>query len=188
MHPLTLSPAVNFCRQNNGGCATVAQCSQKGTEVSCSCQKGYRGDGRSCTEIDPCADGLNGGCHEHATCRMTGPVSVSLGISGSSAGPAQPHGPWPPALRLPQRRFPPHPPKGYTLLCLQTPCQAASSAEKGHEGGNWGNYMKCVVPSIVMCHHSLFCVDECARVTSHGEPGKEWMAALSAITATLLQI
>ncbi|XP_038544387.1 stabilin-2 isoform X2 [Canis lupus familiaris] len=65
--------AVNFCRQNNGGCATVAQCSQKGTEVSCSCQKGYRGDGRSCTEIDPCADGLNGGCHEHATCRMTGP-------------------------------------------------------------------------------------------------------------------
>uniref|UniRef100_A0A673TU02 Stabilin-2 n=1 Tax=Suricata suricatta TaxID=37032 RepID=A0A673TU02_SURSU len=65
--------AVNFCKQNNGGCAKVAKCSQKGTKVSCSCQKGYRGDGRSCTEIDPCADGLNGGCHEHATCRMTGP-------------------------------------------------------------------------------------------------------------------
>uniref|UniRef100_A0A8C9QRV1 Stabilin-2 n=1 Tax=Spermophilus dauricus TaxID=99837 RepID=A0A8C9QRV1_SPEDA len=65
--------AVDFCKQNNGGCAKAAKCSQKGTKVSCSCLKGYRGDGRSCVEIDPCADGLNGGCHEHATCRMTGP-------------------------------------------------------------------------------------------------------------------
>ncbi|XP_064235981.1 stabilin-2 isoform X2 [Aotus nancymaae] len=64
---------VDFCKQDNGGCAKVATCSQKGTKVSCSCQKGYKGDGRSCTEIDPCADGLNGGCHEHATCTMTGP-------------------------------------------------------------------------------------------------------------------
>uniref|UniRef100_G1LIS4 Stabilin-2 n=1 Tax=Ailuropoda melanoleuca TaxID=9646 RepID=G1LIS4_AILME len=64
---------VDFCKQNNGGCAKVAKCSQKGTKVSCSCLKGYKGDGRSCTEIDPCADGLNGGCHEHATCKMTGP-------------------------------------------------------------------------------------------------------------------
>ncbi|XP_073940360.1 stabilin-2 [Castor canadensis] len=64
---------VDFCKQNNGGCAKVARCSQKGTKVSCSCPKGYQGDGHSCTEIDPCADGLNGGCHEHATCKMTGP-------------------------------------------------------------------------------------------------------------------
>ncbi|XP_023383218.1 LOW QUALITY PROTEIN: stabilin-2 [Pteropus vampyrus] len=64
---------VDFCKQNNGGCAKVAKCSQKGTKVSCSCSKGYQGDGHSCTEIDPCADGLNGGCHEHATCKMTGP-------------------------------------------------------------------------------------------------------------------
>uniref|UniRef100_A0A8C6W213 Stabilin-2 n=1 Tax=Nannospalax galili TaxID=1026970 RepID=A0A8C6W213_NANGA len=64
---------VDFCKQNNGGCAKVAKCSQKDTQVSCSCPKGYQGDGHSCTEIDPCTDGLNGGCHEHATCRMTGP-------------------------------------------------------------------------------------------------------------------
>ncbi|XP_007950593.1 stabilin-2 [Orycteropus afer afer] len=64
---------VDFCKQNNGGCAKVAKCFQKDTMVSCSCPKGYKGDGRSCTEIDPCADGLNGGCHEHATCKMTGP-------------------------------------------------------------------------------------------------------------------
>ncbi|KAB0406464.1 hypothetical protein E2I00_018467, partial [Balaenoptera physalus] len=68
---------VDFCKQNNGGCAKVAKCSQKDTKVSCSCQKGYQGDGHSCTEIDPCADGLNGGCHEHATCQMTGPVSLA---------------------------------------------------------------------------------------------------------------
>lgn len=78
MRPLPSARAVvDFCKQNNGGCAKVARCSQKGTKVSCSCLKGYKGDGRSCTEIDPCADGLNGGCHEHATCKMTGPVSLS---------------------------------------------------------------------------------------------------------------
>ncbi|XP_038170878.1 stabilin-2 isoform X2 [Arvicola amphibius] len=65
--------AVDFCKQNNGGCAKAAKCSQQGTRVSCSCKKGYQGDGYSCTEVDPCADGINGGCHEHATCRMTGP-------------------------------------------------------------------------------------------------------------------
>ncbi|KAG8514099.1 Stabilin-2, partial [Galemys pyrenaicus] len=64
---------VDFCKQDNGGCASVAKCSQDGTKVSCSCPKGYEGDGRSCAEMDRCADGLNGGCHEHATCKMTGP-------------------------------------------------------------------------------------------------------------------
>nr|XP_036862070.1 stabilin-2 [Manis javanica] len=64
---------VDFCKQNNGGCAKVAKCSQKGTKVSCSCPKGYLGDGHSCIEMNPCADGFNGGCHEHATCKMTGP-------------------------------------------------------------------------------------------------------------------
>jgi hypothetical protein len=87
MKPSTLSLAVvDFCKQNNGGCAKVAKCSQKGTQVSCSCQKGYKGDGHSCTEIDPCANGVNGGCHEHATCRMTGPVSAtSLGTFSIAA-------------------------------------------------------------------------------------------------------
>lgn len=64
---------VDFCKQNNGGCAKVAKCSQKDTKVSCSCPTGYKGDGHSCSEIDLCANGLNGGCHEHATCKMTGP-------------------------------------------------------------------------------------------------------------------
>uniref|UniRef100_A0ACB8FP10 Uncharacterized protein n=1 Tax=Sphaerodactylus townsendi TaxID=933632 RepID=A0ACB8FP10_9SAUR len=36
-------------------------------------QKGYKGDGHICTAVNPCTDGLNGGCHEHAICTKTGP-------------------------------------------------------------------------------------------------------------------
>ncbi|KAM6216453.1 stabilin-2 [Rhynchocyon petersi] len=64
---------VDFCKQNNGGCAKVAKCTQTNTTVSCTCPTGFSGDGYSCTEIDPCADGLNGNCHEHAVCQMIGP-------------------------------------------------------------------------------------------------------------------
>ncbi|XP_036616197.1 stabilin-2 isoform X1 [Trichosurus vulpecula] len=64
---------VDYCKQNNGGCSKVAKCSQVGMVVTCNCQKGYKGDGHICTAVDPCADGLNGGCHEHAVCTMTGP-------------------------------------------------------------------------------------------------------------------
>ncbi|KAG8439430.1 hypothetical protein GDO86_005587 [Hymenochirus boettgeri] len=64
---------VDLCQQNNGGCNINAKCSQSGVKVSCNCLKGYKGDGYICTAIDPCADGLNGGCHEHAICTMTGP-------------------------------------------------------------------------------------------------------------------
>ncbi|XP_069486024.1 stabilin-2 [Ambystoma mexicanum] len=64
---------VNRCKENNGGCAPSSKCSQTGLKVSCTCPKGYKGDGYVCLPIDPCADGLNGGCHEHAICTMTGP-------------------------------------------------------------------------------------------------------------------
>ncbi|KAM8973090.1 stabilin-2 [Pelodytes ibericus] len=64
---------VNFCQQNNGGCNANAKCSQSGVKVTCSCLKGYQGDGKTCAAIDRCADGLNGGCDEHAICTMTGP-------------------------------------------------------------------------------------------------------------------
>ncbi|KAM4039706.1 stabilin-2 isoform 2-T2 [Anomaloglossus baeobatrachus] len=64
---------VNLCEANNGGCDKNAKCSQSNVKVTCSCLKGYSGDGKVCTAIDPCADGLNGGCNEHAICTMTGP-------------------------------------------------------------------------------------------------------------------
>ncbi|XP_016412871.1 stabilin-2-like [Sinocyclocheilus rhinocerous] len=64
--------AANMCKYWNGGCSKDAKCSQKGEKVSCTCLKGFSGDGFVCTPVDPCADGENSGCHEHATCTMTG--------------------------------------------------------------------------------------------------------------------
>ncbi|XP_027140103.1 stabilin-2 [Larimichthys crocea] len=64
---------VDMCQIWNGGCAKVARCAQKGESVVCTCPKGYSGDGFTCQPIDRCASGDNGGCHEHATCTMTGP-------------------------------------------------------------------------------------------------------------------
>uniref|UniRef100_A0A8D2NCU3 Stabilin 2 n=1 Tax=Zonotrichia albicollis TaxID=44394 RepID=A0A8D2NCU3_ZONAL len=65
--------AAELCKQNNGGCHKAAECTQHGVKVFCSCQKGYKGDGFTCLPINPCADGFNGGCHEHAICIVTGP-------------------------------------------------------------------------------------------------------------------
>lgn len=67
--------AAELCKQNNGGCHKAARCTQHGVKVFCSCQKGYKGDGFTCLPINPCADGFNGGCHEHASCIVIGPVS-----------------------------------------------------------------------------------------------------------------
>uniref|UniRef100_A0A8U7M4K0 Stabilin 2 n=1 Tax=Corvus moneduloides TaxID=1196302 RepID=A0A8U7M4K0_CORMO len=65
--------AAELCKQNNGGCHKAAECTQHGVKVFCSCQKGYKGDGFTCLPINPCADGFNGGCHEHAICIVIGP-------------------------------------------------------------------------------------------------------------------
>ncbi|KXJ30129.1 Stabilin-2 [Exaiptasia diaphana] len=40
--------------------------------ASCSCKKGYEGDGQFCSAIDLC-QANNGGCHENATCANIGP-------------------------------------------------------------------------------------------------------------------
>ncbi|KAJ8411408.1 hypothetical protein AAFF_G00174140 [Aldrovandia affinis] len=64
---------ADLCDQQNSPCAADAKCTQKGVKVTCSCPKGYSGDGYICLPIDPCAADENGGCHEHATCTMTGP-------------------------------------------------------------------------------------------------------------------
>ncbi|XP_052316183.1 stabilin-2 isoform X1 [Oncorhynchus keta] len=64
---------ADLCKFWNGGCAQGAKCSQKGEKVSCACPQGHSGDGFICRPIDPCSVDDNGGCHEHATCTMTGP-------------------------------------------------------------------------------------------------------------------
>uniref|UniRef100_A0A8C7U1Y1 Stabilin 2 n=1 Tax=Oncorhynchus mykiss TaxID=8022 RepID=A0A8C7U1Y1_ONCMY len=65
---------ADLCKFWNGGCAQGAKCSQKGEKVSCACPQGHSGDGFICRPVDPCSVDDNGGCHEHATCTMTGPV------------------------------------------------------------------------------------------------------------------
>uniref|UniRef100_A0A671QZM6 Stabilin-2-like n=1 Tax=Sinocyclocheilus anshuiensis TaxID=1608454 RepID=A0A671QZM6_9TELE len=65
--------AASMCKYWNGGCSKDAKCSQKGElYVRCTCFKDFTGDGFECSPVDPCADGENGGCHEHATCTMIG--------------------------------------------------------------------------------------------------------------------
>ncbi|KAJ8333295.1 hypothetical protein SKAU_G00421910 [Synaphobranchus kaupii] len=64
---------ADLCGQLNGGCAVGSKCTQKGVKVTCTCPRGHSGDGYICLPIDPCAADDNGGCHEHATCSMTGP-------------------------------------------------------------------------------------------------------------------
>uniref|UniRef100_A0A8C5UMP2 Stabilin 2 n=1 Tax=Malurus cyaneus samueli TaxID=2593467 RepID=A0A8C5UMP2_9PASS len=65
--------AADLCKQNKGGCHKEADCTQLGVKIFCSCHRGYKGDGFSCLPINPCADGFNGGCHEHAVCIVIGP-------------------------------------------------------------------------------------------------------------------
>lgn len=74
---VSLPPVADMCQFWNGGCAKVARCSQKGEKVVCTCPRGYSGDGFTCLPIDPCTSGVNGGCHEHATCTMVAPVRMT---------------------------------------------------------------------------------------------------------------
>ncbi|XP_066523931.1 stabilin-2 [Hoplias malabaricus] len=63
---------TDMCQFWNGGCSKDAQCSQKEEKVNCTCVQGYSGDGHVCLPVDPCVEEDNGGCHEHATCTITG--------------------------------------------------------------------------------------------------------------------
>ncbi|KAA0720877.1 X-link domain-containing adhesion molecule 2 Fasciclin [Triplophysa tibetana] len=74
--------AANMCKYWNGGCSKDAKCTQKEEKVSCACLKSYSGDGFVCTPVDPCVSDGNGGCHEHATCTMTGPAGYNLCSAG----------------------------------------------------------------------------------------------------------
>ena len=58
----------------NGKCDENAECTKNSSGViSCTCFKGYNGDGYNCSS--PCVND-NGGCHDNATCSY----SVSIAI------------------------------------------------------------------------------------------------------------
>ncbi|XP_066550833.1 nidogen-2 isoform X1 [Amia ocellicauda] len=62
--PVTENP----CYKGNHECDTTAQCLPgEGMQYRCQCATGYRGDGRSCSDIDECAEGLSS-CGSQALC------------------------------------------------------------------------------------------------------------------------
>lgn len=57
-------------------CDVNAQCSSKGSKVSCSCKQGYEGNGKVCIPINPCSK-ANGLCPFNSTyCVFNGPNKV----------------------------------------------------------------------------------------------------------------
>uniref|UniRef100_A0A8D0CEC1 Nidogen 2 n=1 Tax=Scleropages formosus TaxID=113540 RepID=A0A8D0CEC1_SCLFO len=59
---------VNPCYAGTHDCDTTAQCLPgEGEQFRCQCATGYRGDGRSCHDVDECAEGL-ASCGSHSSC------------------------------------------------------------------------------------------------------------------------
>ncbi|KAM9757987.1 LOW QUALITY PROTEIN: stabilin-1 [Menidia menidia] len=58
-------------------CHLQADCSTSGLSATCVCRYGYRGDGHSCTPINPCLETSRGGCHGNAECVFVGPGNAS---------------------------------------------------------------------------------------------------------------
>ncbi len=61
---------IDECARDTDGCDSHARCDNGIGTVTCTCLRGYEGDGRSCTDVDECALGTDG-CDEHGTCRNT---------------------------------------------------------------------------------------------------------------------
>ncbi|KAJ8411886.1 hypothetical protein AAFF_G00155240 [Aldrovandia affinis] len=59
---------VNPCYSGTHDCDTLAQCLPgEGQQFLCQCAAGYRGDGRSCYDVDECAEGT-ATCGAHSQC------------------------------------------------------------------------------------------------------------------------
>uniref|UniRef100_A0A8C3RBC9 Nidogen 2 n=1 Tax=Cyanoderma ruficeps TaxID=181631 RepID=A0A8C3RBC9_9PASS len=68
------NPGVSPCHDGTHACQAPARCQPGvGTEYTCECAAGYRGDGRGCRDVDECAEGLS----------QCGPFSVCLNVPGS---------------------------------------------------------------------------------------------------------
>lgn len=59
-------------------CDVNAQCSLKGSKISCACKPDYMGDGKVCVPRNPCLEN-NGGCPINSTvCVFKGPNKVGF--------------------------------------------------------------------------------------------------------------
>ncbi|XP_074400182.1 nidogen-2 isoform X9 [Zonotrichia albicollis] len=68
------NPGASPCHDGSHACEAPARCQPGvGTEYTCECPAGYRGDGRGCRDVDECSEGLS----------QCGPFSVCLNEPGS---------------------------------------------------------------------------------------------------------
>ncbi|KAM4569636.1 stabilin-2 [Odontesthes bonariensis] len=73
-----------FCERQTSVCGAQAQfchahadCDFSQGTARCVCKPGFKGDGITCVESDPCAPPLRGGCDVNAKCITTGPATHS---------------------------------------------------------------------------------------------------------------
>jgi hypothetical protein len=59
---------IDECATANGGCSPSATCQNTPGSLTCTCKKGFAGDGQTCEDIDECASN-NGGCSTEAVCQ-----------------------------------------------------------------------------------------------------------------------
>jgi len=83
--PWSPCQSMDACANTNP-CSRNARCHKTGAgQFSCRCKPGFAGDGKTCTEVNPCTSG-NSPCSPHASCKHTGPgkalCSCKLGFSG----------------------------------------------------------------------------------------------------------
>ncbi|XP_077970347.1 uncharacterized protein LOC120328585 isoform X2 [Styela clava] len=67
---ITPSPDVNECLSGIHDCNINAECTNTNGSFTCSCNAGYSGDGKVCTDADECILKTDS-CHANATCENT---------------------------------------------------------------------------------------------------------------------
>jgi ELWxxDGT repeat protein len=75
--------AAPSCEVDNGGCAVEAACAVAGDTVSCTCKRGFEGDGRTCVDVDECPlmD-----CGPNMTCRNAPGSAACECLAGFTPG------------------------------------------------------------------------------------------------------
>jgi hypothetical protein len=77
------------CGPTRAPCALEAACTEASGGVTCVCNEGYAGDGRTCADVDECA-ASTAQCSPHATCANT-PGSFSCACDAGFTGDGTSH-------------------------------------------------------------------------------------------------
>ncbi|XP_046846527.1 uncharacterized protein LOC124440255 isoform X4 [Xenia sp. Carnegie-2017] len=70
-------PTEGICGTPRDDCSPYATCKDTGSDAfTCTCNEGYTGDGKTCTEIKTCGTSRDD-CSPYATCQDTGPATYT---------------------------------------------------------------------------------------------------------------